>query len=304
MVYLFPLFTIIIWGGNSIVNKLSVESIEPSAMSFFRWFFAMLILTPFVLPSIVRSWKVIKPFTFKLAILALLGMVLNQSLGYYAALTTSVSNMALIISLVPLISIFISVPLLGKKMSPLGVVGAVISLSGLAFMLGQGDIMFIFQNSVTPGDAMMLVAAIVYALYCVLIKKWKMPLTNWQFIYMQGAFAVLMLFPLWMSSEVLLPPVESFPLVAYASLAASVIAPWLWVKSIDAIGADSSAMFMNLLPIIAVALASTLLGESISEFHIIGGIMVISGVVLAQIKKRQIPTVNIATTTEQATKPI
>ncbi len=45
MVYLLPLFTVLIWGGNSIVNKLAASAIEPSAMSFYRWFVAMALLT-------------------------------------------------------------------------------------------------------------------------------------------------------------------------------------------------------------------------------------------------------------------
>ncbi|GAA5646141.1 DMT family transporter [Vibrio proteolyticus] len=287
MIYLFPLITVLIWGGNSIVNKMAASAIEPSAMSFYRWFVAMLLLTPFCLPTVIRQWSTIKPYLTKLAFLAMLGMVLNQSLGYYAGLTTSASNMSLITSLVPLLSVFLSLPLLGKPVSALSVVGGVLSLAGLAFMLGQGDITFFLHQDVTEGDALMVLAAVVYAAYCVLLKRWKMPLSNWTLIYMQGLFAVAMLAPLWLSSEQLLPTHESLPLIAYASVMASLLAPWLWVKAIDAIGADSSAMFMNLLPVVAVSLAATLLGEQIHTYHLMGGLMVISGVILAQVKLRR-----------------
>lgn len=287
MIYLFPLITVLIWGGNSIVNKMAASAIEPSAMSFYRWFVAMLLLTPFCLPTVIRQWPTIKPYLTKLAFLAMLGMVLNQSLGYYAGLTTSASNMSLITSLVPLLSVFLSLPLLGKPVSALSVIGGVLSLAGLAFMLGQGDITFFLHQDVTEGDALMVLAAVVYAAYCVLLKRWKMPLSNWTLIYMQGLFAVAMLAPLWLSSEQLLPTHESLPLIAYASVMASLLAPWLWVKAIDAIGADSSAMFMNLLPVVAVSLAATLLGEQIHTYHLMGGLMVISGVILAQVKLRR-----------------
>ena len=110
VVYLLPLFTVIIWGGNAIINKMAAEAIEPSAMSFYRWFVAMLILTPFCLPRVIKEYNAIRPYLAKLAFLALLGMVLNQSLGYYAGLTTTASNMVLIISLVPLLSVFLSLP--------------------------------------------------------------------------------------------------------------------------------------------------------------------------------------------------
>ncbi|HHC6461431.1 TPA: DMT family transporter [Vibrio parahaemolyticus] len=287
MVYLLPFFTVMIWGGNSIVNKMAASTIEPSAMSFYRWFVAMVLLTPFCLPAVIKQRHVIRPYLTKLAFLALLGMVLNQSLGYYAGLTTTASNMALITSLVPLISVFLSVPLLGKSVSMLSIVGGVISLGGLAFMLGHGDVTYFLHQDMTQGDSLMLLAALVYAAYCVLLKRWKMPFNSLTLVYMQGFFSVIMLTPLWLSSEQLLPSQEALPLIAYAGIAASIFAPLMWVKAIDLIGADSSAMFMNLMPVVSVALASTLLGEEIHLYHIIGGLMVISGVILSQIKVRK-----------------
>ncbi|EGR2916900.1 DMT family transporter [Vibrio parahaemolyticus] len=287
MVYLLPFFTVMIWGGNSIVNKIAASTIEPSAMSFYRWFVAMVLLTPFCLPAVIKQRHVIRPYLTKLAFLALLGMVLNQSLGYYAGLTTTASNMALITSLVPLISVFLSVPLLGKSVSMLSIVGGVTSLGGLAFMLGHGDVTYFLHQDMTQGDSLMLLAALVYAAYCVLLKRWKMPFNSLTLVYMQGFFSVIMLTPLWLSSEQLLPSQEALPLIAYAGIAASIFAPLMWVKAIDLIGADSSAMFMNLMPVVSVALASTLLGEEIHVYHIIGGLMVISGVILSQIKVRK-----------------
>ncbi len=288
MVYLLPFFTVLIWGGNAIVNKMSASMIEPSAMSFYRWALAILVMTPFCLPKVKRYWPEIRKNSAKLAFLALLGMVLNQSLGYYAAATTTASNMALITSLVPLLAVFISVPLLGKRISKLSIVGGVISLAGLAFMLGQGDISFFLHQDISQGDGLMVLAAIVYATYCVLLKRWKMQLSSWMLIYTQGVFAVIMLFPLLLTSEQIFPSSSALPLIAYAGLLGSLVAPLLWVKAIDLIGADGSAMFMNLLPVIAVALAAALLGESITQFHLIGGLMVISGVILSQIKTKKL----------------
>ncbi|WP_038173143.1 DMT family transporter [Vibrio pacinii] len=288
MVYLLPLFTVMIWGGNAIANKMAADVIEPSAMSFYRWLVAVVLLSPFCLASVIKHWGVIRVNLTKLTFLALLGMVLNQSLSYYAGLTTSASNMALIGSLVPLFAIFISVPLLSKTISPLSIAGGVIALAGLAFMLGKGDVTFFFQQTVTQGDAIMVLASLCYATYCVLLKRWKMALPNWTMVYMQGVLALLMLTPLWLTSEQLTPSHQAYPLIAYAGVAASIVAPWMWVKAIDLIGAESSAMFMNLMPVVAISLATTWLGETLQGYHLIGGMLVISGVFLSQLKIRRL----------------
>lgn len=284
MIYLFPLLTVSIWAGNAIVNKLSYSVIDPGAIAFYRWFFAMLALTPFVITSVIRQWSNIKPHLSKLALLAFLGMVLNQSLGYFAAPTTTATNMALIMSLVPLMSMFLSVPVLKQKLSPLAMVGAVLSLGGLVLMLSHGDPSQLLSQGMSQGDALLLLAAFVYALYCVLIKHWDMPLSNWQSVYVQGMFAVLFLLPMLFTSQRTGITGESLPLILFAAIPASVIAPWCWMKAIKMLGADKTAMFMNLMPVITAVIASVLLNEQLEAVHLIGGSMVLCGVAVAQLK--------------------
>lgn len=199
MLYLFPLLAVVIWAGNAIVNKLSFGIIAPEAIAFYRWFFAMLILTPFMLKSVWKNRRRIIPLLPKLATLASLGMVLNQSLAYFAAATTTATNMALINSLVPMISLFLAVPLLKQRLSPLVLGGSVISLLGLVFMLSHGDIANL-AIGVTEGDLLLLISAFVYALYGVLLKRWQLPISTWESVYIQGIIAVLMLTPLLFSA--------------------------------------------------------------------------------------------------------
>lgn len=295
MLYLFPLITVSIWAGNAIVNKMAFSVIDPGAISFYRWFFAMLVLTPFMAKSVWKARNTIKPYLPKIAFLAFLGMVLNQSLGYFAAETTTATNMALIVSLVPLISMFISVPLLNKRLTPLAIVGAILSLAGLVLMLSHGDLNQLLAQGINKGDMLVLIAAFVYALYCVLLKRWELPLTNWQSVYSQGVLAVIMLTPMLLTSERMTITPEALPLIMYAAIPASVIAPWCWLQGIQRLGADSTAMFMNLMPMMTAVIASIALSEQLAVYHYVGGLMVLSGVAMAQRKRAETKPIELAT---------
>lgn len=284
MPYLFPLFAVIIWAGNALINKLAVGVIEPGAISFYRWFFAVLILTPFVLKPMIRNRRTIIPHLPKLAALALLGMVIFQSLAYFAAQSTTATNIALISSLVPLISMFISVPLLKQPLSKLGLTGAVISFSGLLYMLSKGNIGAIVHQGINHGDALLLLAACSYALYSVLIKRWQMVISVWISVYVQGLFAVLFLLPILWSAPTTHISHAAWPLVMYAAIGASLFAPWAWIKGINLLGADKNAMLMNLMPLFVAIAANYFLNEQFYHYHYIGGSMVIFGVILAQLK--------------------
>lgn len=286
MLYLLPLITVLIWSGNAIVNKLAAPLIDPGAISLYRWVVSVLILTPFMLKPIWKSRKLIIPNLPKLAFLAFLGLVLNQSLGYYAGHYTTATNMALITSLVPLIALFMSIKLLNQKLTFPAVGGAILSLLGLLFMLSHGDIKSLFEQGFNQGDVLVLVAAIVYALYCVLVKRWPMPISNWQSVYIQASFAVLMLTPMWAISDNKSLDAQTIPLVLYAGFFASVLAPWLWMTAINGLGADKTSMFMNLMPVMTAIIASFSLGEQLTHEHYIGIALVLLGVMIAQIRYR------------------
>jgi len=79
---------------------------------------------------------------------------------------------------------------------------------------------------------------------------------------------------------------ESLPLVLYAAIPTSILATWLWMQSIHYLGADKSAMFMNLLPVFTAIMATLILNEQLSSEQFIGGTLVLAGVSMTQFKSR------------------
>ena len=131
MQYAFPLLAIFIWAGNTIINKLAVGVIYPTEISFYRWLLAGLLFTPFLLKPVIANWSVIRPNLGKIFILGLLGMVIYQSLAYFAAALTSATNMGITLSLMPLMVLTLSIISLGQRLTVGALVGAVLSFAGV-----------------------------------------------------------------------------------------------------------------------------------------------------------------------------
>src|SRR5262249_21216144 len=53
-----------------------------------------------------------------------------------------------------------------------------------------------------------------------------------------------------------------------------------WFQGMRVVGVSRSSVFMNLTPLIGVAMAAVLLGEQVSVYHVIGTVTVIGGVLL------------------------
>lgn len=109
MNYAFPLFAILIWAGNTVVTKMSAGAIYPAEIGFYRWLLAGALFTPFLLPAVWRNRAAIRPHLGKVAVLGVLGMAVYQSLAYFAAGITSATNMGIILSLMPLMSLALSI---------------------------------------------------------------------------------------------------------------------------------------------------------------------------------------------------
>ncbi len=284
----FPLGAVLIWAGNTIVSKMSAGLIEPAAISFYRWLLAGLILTPLLLKPVWRQRRAIRPHLLKVLVLALLGMVLYQSLAYFAAATSSATSMGMIASLMPLLTLLLSSLFLREPPTWGTLVGGVLSLLGLMILIGKGHPMQLFEHGVVFGDILMLLATLAYALYGVLLRKWALPIASWHLLYLQIWIAVVLLFPPFLLAPHSPVTAANLPLLLYAGIAASIISQILWMNGVAHLGASHATVFMNLFPIFTVIIAVVALDESVHSYHAIGGGITLIGVLLAQLLKQRI----------------
>ena len=281
---LYPFVAIVLWAGNVIVSRLSAHTIGPQAITFYRLLVAVLLMSPFVAHGAWRNRLAIWPHLGPLAILGFLAMCLFQSLSYLAAETTTATNMAVFTALTPLLTVGLSAALLGEQPTLGMICGAPLSFAGLVYLVSGGDLSSLLQNGVHAGDALMLLAAIVYALYGVLLKRWNLPITGWQSTYMQALCALAVMFPTFLATPAPLRQVNAatLPLIIYAGALASVVLPFLWIRGVAQLGPNRCAIFMNLLPVLTAAAAIVMLGEPVKPFHVIGGGLALLGVACAQ----------------------
>lgn len=279
---LFPLLAVLIWSINAVVSKLSATAIDPAAISFYRWLLALITLTPFVLPGVIRHWSAIRANWWKLLVLGMLGMVLYQSLAYYAAHSVSALFMGIIVSLIPLLTILISIVLLRVAPTVGIAIGSLLSLGGLIWLVSAGNPGELLQHGIGKGELMMFAATASYALYGVLTKRWAIALPNWQSLYVQILFGMVLLLPNFLMAQDVSLTSQNIPLVLFAGIPASIVAPYLWIHGVMRLGANTASIFMNLAPVFTAIIAVLFLHEHLHSYHLIGGGITLLGVILSQ----------------------
>lgn len=276
------LLAVFIWAGNTIVTKLAAGNIPPGAIAFWRWLIAFLILTPFVAGSVWRHRAIVRRHLWKLAVLGFLGMAFCQGIAYYAASFTSATNMALLLALIPLMTFALSACLLREWPSTLAIAGGVVSLAGICIVLGKGDPSQLLAHGLGRGDLLMFLAVIALAAYGILLRTWSSPLPTFTSLYVQIAWALVFLLPGFLLERAATFTASNVAILLYAAIAGSIVAPFVWMKAVQRLGANRISIFMNLIPIITAVAAAILLGESLHGYHVVGGGLTLGGIVLNQ----------------------
>lgn len=281
-----PVTTVLIWSVNTVVTKMAAGVISPESISFYRWLLALVLMLPLVARQAWRERAVLAHHGWKLAVLGVLGLVVYQGLTYEAAKTTSAVNMGVIIALMPLTATLLANVLTSEKLTVYRLVGAAISFAGLVYLTSRGNPATLLTEGIHLGDALTFIAVLANALYGVMLRRWSMPIGLWLQLFWQVLFATLFLLPIWLLGTV--SPINSanLPLILYAAIPTSLLAPYLWMVGIQNLGPSRTVMFINLLPIAVALLAFGLLGERLQAYHAIGGALAIAGVIIGLRKPR------------------
>lgn len=160
------------------------------------------------------------------------------------------------------------------------VIGGVISITGLLYLTSRGDPVSLVRGGLHIGDALMLVAVLANAFYGVMLKRWALTLPIWEQLFWQIAAATIVLLPIWLLGPISPVTVRNLPLILYAAIPTSLIAPLCWMVGIQNLGAARTALTINLLPIVVALLAWLILGEQLHAYHYLGGSVALLGVIV------------------------
>ncbi|EXF56138.1 eamA-like transporter family protein [Acinetobacter sp. 1294596] len=282
--FVLPVIAVMIWSLNIVVTRYAADLISPVSISFYRWLIAFLILTPFMLGKVWEQRQLIIQHWLQLAVLSAFGMVLYQGLAYTAAHYTTATNMGLINAFIPVFTILVSFFILKDIPNRFAIMGSILSFCGLIYVMAQGNLSALWQSGAHWGDLLMVIAVFFYAFYGVFLKKWQLKIPLLISLYIQIAFALIYHLPFiaWLGLDSL--NTANLSSVLYAGIFPSLIAPFVWMLAVQQIGPNRTSIFMNLMPVITAIIASLWLAESWTIYHTLGGVLILTGVVMAQKK--------------------
>lgn len=273
----------ILWAGNALLGRAVVGVLEPLELSFWRWVVALAVLLPFTARSLWAHRRVLLAHWPAVTVMGLCSVAAYNTLLYMAMHTTTAINATLMGASMPLLILALGRVWLKEPIRPAQALGILVSACGLLAVVTRGDPGRLLGLVLTPGDGLMLLATLAWAVYSVMLRRYALPVPGATLLaaFVIVGLAALTPLYLWIGAPVPAAGGWAWPAVGYAGLLASLVAFYFWNRGVAAVGAATAGQYSYLIPLFTALAAIPLLGEEFHRYHALGGGLIFAGIYLA-----------------------
>ncbi len=284
LVYARLVGSVFFWGATWISGRVLAQDMGPFSAALLRFLTASVFLFLWSYRAGRGFPRLPRQEILPVAFLGLTGIFLYNAFFFTGLQTVPAGRAALIIASAPIVISILSAVLMGERLTRNKILGALISLSGAAIVLSGGDIPALFQGGLSHGDVMILGCVAAWTAYSVAGGRVMRRLDPLLAVTWSCIIGALMLVTPALTNG-LLADISRASLVDWGNIlflgviATGVAFTWYYA-GIKAIGAARAGIFINLVPVFAIAMGYVILNEPVTSSLLSGGAMVISGVYL------------------------
>jgi drug/metabolite transporter (DMT)-like permease len=287
----------LMWAGNAVVGRMMVGSIGPIWLNTLRWLVALALLLPLgwkILATAEARRQVMLRWRY-LSVLGLLGVGAYNALQYMALHTSTPLNVTLIASSSPVWIMLIGALVYGVRPGRIQVLGAGLSLAGVAMVISRGAPTSLLHIRLVEGDLLILLAIIGWSIYSWMLARPPAHMTgaarpawDWaEFLLAQVLFGVCWGLAGAGIGDLVATPVPaqwSWSLVLailFMAVGPSILAYRAWGLAVQEAGPEMAAVFYNLTPLFAALLSAALIGERPQAYHGTAFVLIVAGILVS-----------------------
>lgn len=290
--YLALLIAHLIWGGNYVVAKVTLQEFPVMTLGFLRFAFASMLIIPFILTlnnhQQIESTVLKKIKLEHLPLIITSGILMsaaNIALFFEGLNRTTAINASVLNLVVPILSVLTGWMFLKEKIYWVNLLGIFIGLAGALSVLGLPLLLVgNFSAQTMLGNVLLILSALSFVAGAIIAKKLlkiyhSTIITATTFFTAAVAFLIPAILdfiqhPEWVAKISVLGILGLF----YMAILSSVCAYFLMVWAYERLDFSKATLVQYIEPAIAATLAVPLLGERISFSFIIGTCLIILGV--------------------------
>ncbi len=273
------------WALNTVIARAVAFEIRPMTLSFYRWLFALIFISPFAVSQLKSQWPLVRKHWPYLFLLAIPSVAVYNSFVYIGAQYTTATNISIIVAAMPVITLIFSWLINHERPAPLKALGVGISLFGVLVIISRGSWEVLTRFSFNTGDLLIIISITSWAFYSVMLKKRQVDLSAVLFLTVLIFFGTLCIFPFYLWEILFLNGgdlnVKTLSIFIYLGICPSILSYICWNYGVKIVGASAASIFSYLLPVFTTVIAFLYLGETLAVYHFTGGLMILAGLVLS-----------------------
>ena len=274
----------LMWGGSLPATKLALQqqSFGPFSLAAARLVLASALFIGVLRP---RALRAVPPGdALRMGGLGVIGFTAVQVFQALGTDHTTGATATVLASTAPLWIALLAPLWLRERLRATTLVGLVLSLAGVAAVMGLGPGEADAAAATPAGGAIVLLSSAAAAVYTVLgkgIAQRYSPLVLCAGSCLGGAVASLPLAAWEMATTPTWPQPLGWALLAYLAVLVTFVGFGVWFWGLRALPAARAGALMFLQPLSGLALASLVLGERLTPTFLLGCALVLAGVYLA-----------------------
>jgi drug/metabolite transporter (DMT)-like permease len=274
----------LLWGCNYVASAYLLRDFSPIFLSYSRLVFTSL----FLLSVATISGKMKKPTKQDVLLLlfaGFFGTLLNQVFYFTGLQSSTAGNAALIVALSPVVTIFLARMFLGETLTALKLSGSFVALVGVVLIVLFGG----KKLGISFGDIYLLIAMATMSISLLFIRRLTNRMAANDVTVLATVIGTILMTPAAIVEAVhgqlhVSAHIGMWLLCIAVAVIGQGLAGFWWTQGISAVGASTSSMFMNIPPFVAIVVAYFVLGDPIRPAQIGGGLLILIGVTLSNMK--------------------
>ncbi len=274
----------LIYGLNySIAKDVMPEFLQPRAFIFIRVAGAVFLF--FLLYAFGSKEKIAKKHWLRLIAAGFFGVAANQLLFFEGLNITTPISAAVIMTTNPIMVLSLSAIFLKVPLKLARILGIILGISGALVLISQGkSIEAIFQEGESLGNLLVMLNALSYASYLVVVKPLMRdykPLTVISWVFLAGfAFVIPFGAPQLSAIEWVNMPLKIYAEIGFVVLGTTFFAYLLNIYALKTVSSTTVSFYIYLQPLIATLAAISLGTDSLRPSMLISALLIFTGVYL------------------------
>jgi drug/metabolite transporter (DMT)-like permease len=276
------------WSFSFIWFKIAYLGYNPITVVIFRLAISAVLIT--IIAAFLKRLQKPSKRDFGLFVLMAFFEPFVYFLGEsYGLKYVSSTVAAVIVATIPLISPVFAWYFFKERLKWMNIAGLAFSFLGVGLVVLNGS----FKIDVSPlGVGLEFIAVLAAIAYSLVLRKLVSRYNTLSIIAYQNIIGVVLFLPVWLLvdfNDFISRPFhpEAFRAIILLAIFASTLAFVFFTQSIRQIGVNRSNSFINLIPVFVAILSYFILKEALIGQQIIGILIVVAGLFLAQIKRKR-----------------